>query len=339
MQEKIEKISKIILDEINKAKTLLELEDLRVKALGKKSELQQLQKTVGSLLADVRPVIGKLMNEVKRSISDALNGKMEILNKEAISNQLESEKIDVTIPGRDSGFGRVHPITMVSRKVFKIFSQMGFSVLDGPEVEEEYYNFDALNIPESHPAREDHDSFYLGADKLLRTQTSPMQIRTYKKFKPPVAAISPGKCFRRDTVDATHSHTFFQVEGFLVDAGVSMSDLKGILTTFAHQMFGTDTKIRFRPDFFPFTEPSAEIAISCFNCGGKGCKICSNTGWIEIGGAGMIHPEVFKAVGYDYEKYSGFAFGMGIDRIAMKEYNIPDIRMLYDNDMRVLEQF
>ena len=235
--------------------------------------------------------------------------------------------------------GILHPLTVVSRQIFRIFESMGFTVFDGPELEEEYYNFDALNIPAHHPAREDQDSFYVGQDRLLRTQTSPMQIRTFERFQPPVAAISPGKCFRRDAVDATHLHTFHQVECLLVDKGVSMADLKGVLTTFAHRMFGSETRIRFRPDFFPFVEPGAEVGISCFACGGKGCRTCKQTGWIEIGGAGMIHPAVFKSVGYDYSVYSGFAFGMGIERIVMKKYSVPDIRMFYENDLRFLNQF
>lgn len=319
--------------------TLQELEQCRVAYLGKKSDLHQLQRSLGGLSAEERPRIGGLVNEARQAIQEALDKKSGELASGELAERLRREALDVSLPGRRPALGRRHPIALVSEQIFEIFGRMGFTVLEGPEVEEEYYNFDALNIPEYHPAREDQDSFYLGEKRLLRTQTSPMQIRTFKRFQPPVAAISPGKCFRRDTVDATHSHTFHQVEGFLVDKGVSMADLKGVLTAFVHQMFGPETTVRFRPDFFPFTEPSAEIAITCFSCGGKGCRICSGTGWIEIGGAGMIHPEVFKSVGYDYETYSGFAFGMGIERLLMKKYGVPDIRMLYENDMRVLSQF
>ena len=339
MKEKIDQIIAAALQAISESSSTQELEKCRVAWLGKKSDLQQLQKTMGSLSPEERPKAGALLNECRKKIQENLDSRGQDLASAALEERLRSERIDVTLPGRGAGRGKRHPVSLVSRQIFDIFEKMGFTVLEGPEVEEEFYNFDALNIPPHHPAREDQDSFYIGEDRLLRTQTSGMQIRTFKRFKPPVAAISPGKCFRRDTVDATHSHTFHQVEGFLVDAGVSMADLKGVLTGFVHQMFGADTRIRFRPDFFPFTEPSAEIAISCFNCGGKGCRVCSSTGWIEIGGAGMIHPEVFKSVGYDYEKYSGFAFGMGIERIVMKKYGVSDIRQFYENDMRFLSQF
>lgn len=315
------------------------LEQTRVQFLGKKSALTEISKALGSLDAAARPRIGGLAVEARRDIEAALDARKAGLAAAELDARLAAEALDVTLPGREAVLGRVHPLTMVTRQIVGIFERMGFTVLEGPQVEEEYYNFDALNIPPHHPARDDHDSFYLGEGKLLRTQTSPMQIRTFERFKPPVAAISPGKTFRRDTVDARHLHTFHQVEGFLVDEGVSMADLKGVLTAFVHEMFGSATKIRFRPDFFPFTEPSAEIAISCFVCGGAGCRVCSKSGWIEMGGAGMIHPAVFKAVGYDYERYSGFAFGMGIERLAMKKYDIPDIRMLYENDLRFLRQF
>lgn len=339
MQQKIDQISRDAAAEAAAAGDLQQLEQVRVKYSGKKSVLQELQKGMKDLSAEQKPLIGKALNAARNAIEQALASRHEELERQGLEARLEQERIDVSLPGRMPSAGRQHPVTMVSRQIFDIFERMGFTVLEGPELEEEYYNFDALNIPAHHPAREDQDSFYLGENKLLRTQTSPMQIRTFTKFKPPVAAISPGKCFRRDTVDATHYHTFHQVEGFLVDKQVSMADLKGVLTGFVHQMFGSETRIRFRPDFFPFTEPSAEIAISCFNCGGKGCRVCSRTGWIEIGGAGMIHPEVFKSVGYDYSVYSGFAFGLGIERLVMKKYGIPDIRMLYDNDLRLLSQF
>lgn len=339
MKDKIDQIVASALQAIGDSAGMQELEQCRVAWLGKKSDLHQLQKTMGSLSAKERPKAGALLNEARKAIQSSLDSRREELESAALEERLRSETIDVTLPGRTGGRGRRHPVSLVSRQIFDIFEKMGFTVLEGPEVEEEFYNFDALNIPPHHPAREDQDSFYISDDRLLRTQTSGMQIRTFKRFKPPVAAISPGKCFRKDTVDATHSHTFHQVEGFLVDKGVSMADLKGVLTGFVHQMFGADTRVRFRPDFFPFTEPSAEIAISCFNCGGKGCRVCSSTGWIEIGGAGMIHPEVFKSVGYDYETYSGFAFGMGIERIVMKKYGVSDIRQFYENDVRFLSQF
>ncbi len=339
MQQHIDELVSKGIEEIGKAAGLRELEALRVQFFGKKGALADLQKMLGSLSPDEKPAFGARLNQARTSLGEALESRTAHLSEAALEAQLAEEMIDVSLPGREQGCGGLHPVSDVSRQIFRIFESMGFTVLDGPELEEEYYNFDALNIPPHHPAREDQDSFYVGEGRLLRTQTSPMQIRTFERFKPPVAAISPGKCFRRDAVDATHLHTFHQVEGFLVDKGVSMADLKGVLTTFAHRMFGSKTRIRFRPDFFPFVEPGAEVAISCFACGGKGCRTCKQTGWIEIGGAGMIHPAVFASVGYDYEQWSGFAFGMGIERIVMKKYGVPDIRMFYENDMRFLAQF
>jgi len=339
MNQKADAIVAAALEAVAHSDSIQELEQCRITYLGKRSALHQLQKSMGSLSAEERPGAGALLNECRKTIQGRMDSRRSELAAVELENRLRSETIDVTLPGRAPARGRRHPISLVSRQIFDIFEKMGFTVLEGPEVEEEFYNFDALNIPPDHPAREDQDSFYIAEDRLLRTQTSGMQVRTFKRFKPPVAAISPGKCFRRDTVDATHSHTFHQLEGFLVDRGVSMADLKGVLTGFVHQMFGAETRVRFRPDFFPFTEPSAEIAISCFNCGQTGCRVCSTTGWIEIGGAGMIHPEVFNSVGYDYETCSGFAFGMGIERIVMKKYGVSDIRQFYENDMRFLSQF
>lgn len=339
MQQHIDELVNEGLEEITQAVSLRELEAVRVQFFGKKGKLTDLQKTLGSLPATEKPAFGAKLNQARAKLSEALESRTERLAEAALEAQLAEETIDVSLPGREQGLGGLHPISAVSRQIFRIFENMGFTVLDGPELEEEYYNFDALNIPAHHPAREDQDSFYVGQGRLLRTQTSPMQIRTFERFKPPVAVISPGKCFRRDAVDATHLHTFHQVEGFLVDKGVSMADLKGVLTTFAHCMFGSKTRIRFRPDFFPFVEPGAEVAISCFACEGKGCRTCKQTGWIEIGGAGMIHPAVFTSVGYSYDEWSGFAFGMGIERIVMKKYGVPDIRMFYENDMRFLAQF
>jgi phenylalanyl-tRNA synthetase alpha chain len=327
------------LQEIASAGSTKDVEALRVKIFGKKGAFTEIQKTLGTLPPAEKPAFGARLHEVRASLQAALDARVAGLEGAETAARLASEDIDVTLPGRLGNIGGLHPITDVSRQIFRIFESMGFVVQDGPELEEEYYNFDALNIPPYHPAREDQDSFYVGKDRVLRTQTSPMQVRTMKKFKPPVAAISPGKCFRRDAVDATHFHTFHQVEGFLVDKGVTMADLKGVLSSFAQRLFGSETKIRFRPDFFPFVEPGAEVAISCFACHGKGCRTCRQSGWIEIGGAGMIHPHVFEAVGYDYSTYSGFAFGMGIERMVMKKYAVPDIRMFYENDMRFLSQF
>jgi phenylalanyl-tRNA synthetase alpha chain len=339
MLDKLEEQARAAAAEIAASPDLRGLERLRVALLGKKSVLQEALRSLGSLSAEERPKVGNRVNELRRELTERLDTRLAVLQESDLAERLQQDRIDTSLPGRSPRIGRVHPLSLVSGEIFAIFERMGFTVVEGDEVEDEYYNFDALNLPAHHPARDDHDSFYLGETRLLRTQTSPMQIHTFEKFSPPVAAISPGKCFRRDTVDARHLHTFHQVEGFLVDEGVSMADLKGVLTGFVHEMFGSDTRLRFRPDFFPFTEPSAEIAISCFVCHGKGCRVCSHSGWIEMGGAGMIHPAVFKAVGYDYEKYSGFAFGMGIERLTMKRFDIPDIRLLYENDLRFLRQF
>jgi len=327
------------LREIALAEDARAVEAIRVKFLGKKGAFADAQKALAALPPAEKPAYGAKLNDARKQIEAALGERAAVLEQAALNARLFGERLDVTLPGRFGRAGGLHPLTEVSRQIFRIFESMGFAVFEGPELEEEYYNFDALNIPPYHPAREEQDSFYVGSDRVLRTQTSPMQIRVMQRFKPPVAAISPGRCFRRDAVDATHLHTFHQVEGFLVDKGVTMADLKGVLTSFAQRLFGSDTQIRFRPDFFPFVEPGAEVAISCFACHGKGCRTCRQSGWIEIGGAGMIHPHVFTSVGYDYETYSGFAFGMGIERMVMKKYAVPDIRMFYENDMRLIGQF
>jgi phenylalanyl-tRNA synthetase alpha chain len=327
------------LKEIAQAENTRAVEALRVQYFGKKGAFTEAQKALGSLPAAEKPAYGARLHEARKNIEAAMADRAAQLETAELAARLFDERVDVTLPGRSGYQGGLHPVTEVSRQIFKIFESMGFAVIEGPELEEEYYNFDALNIPPYHPAREEQDSFYVGSDRVLRTQTSAMQIRVMQKFKPPVAAISPGRCFRRDAVDATHLHTFHQVEGFLVDKGVTMADLKGVLTSFAQRLFGSDTKIRFRPDFFPFVEPGAEAAITCFACHGKGCRTCRQSGWIELGGAGMIHPHVFKSIGYDYETYSGFAFGMGIERMVMKKYTVPDIRMFYENDMRFVGQF
>ncbi len=322
-----------------KASTEQDLEELRVRYLGKKGNLTRILKSLGSLSPDERPIIGGLANEIKEAITSKISDKKKTLKDQARQTRLKQESIDVTLPGRQPPIGHLHPITQVIQEITGIFKSLGFQVAEGPELEEEYYNFDALNLPKSHPARDEQDSFYVGSDKLLRTQTSPVQIRVMESQKPPIAIISPGRCFRRDAQDATHSHTFHQVEGLAVDKGVTFSDLKGILHIFARQMFGSDTKVRFRPDFFPFTEPSAEFAITCFKCHGKGCRVCKKSGWIELGGCGLVDPAVFGFVNIDPEVYSGYAFGVGIERLAMVKYGIPDIRMFYENDLRFLEQF
>lgn len=315
------------------------LEDLKVQFLGKKGSLTELFKKMGSLSAEEKKTFGQEINYLKDLIENLYLEKKNLLIESFKAEKIQKESIDVTLPGNPVMRGASNPISLVIEDIIRIFTRMGFSVEEGPELEEEYYNFDALNIPEHHPARDDQDSFYIQEKKLLRTQTSSVQIRVMEKKKPPLAIITYGKCFRKDTIDATHSPIFHQVEGLLVDRHVTFSDLKGILSLFAREMFGSKTQVRFRPDFFPFTEPSAEMAFSCFVCGGKGCPVCKKTGWIEAGGCGMVDPEVFKYVGIDYQEYKGYAFGLGIERLAMRKYDIPDIRMLYENDIRFLSQF
>ena len=308
------------------------LAQLRPKFLGRKSEFAALMKSIGQLPPQDRPEAGKIANEAKKTLEAIFAG--------ATPKKKRSPKLDVTLPGRKPLLGGLHPIRTVMREIIEIFYGMGFSVASGPEIETEYYNFDALNTPEDHPARDIQDTFYLPKPGyLLRTQTSPVQIRVMETHKPPIRVIVPGRCFRRDAIDPTHYYTFHQCEGLYVDKNVSFADLKGVLTAFAKRLLGPEAKVRFRPHFFPFTEPSVEYDFSCPVCGGKGCRICKGTGWIEISGAGMVDPEVFRAVGYDPEEYQGFAWGMGIERIAMVKYQIDDIRLLYENDLAFLEQF
>ena len=316
-----------------------DLEQIRVRYLGKKGELTSVLRGMGSLSAEERPVIGQIANEVRAEIEVALAEKKAQANQKAMEEKLKAEKIDVTLPSTASRMGHLHPLTQIQRTIEDIFIGMGFSIAEGPEVEYDYYNFQALNIPENHPARDTQDTFYITDNILLRSQTSPVQVRTMEKQKPPIRVISPGRVYRSDAVDATHSPLFHQIEGLVVDKGITMSDFKGMMEIFAQQLFGSDTKLRFRPHHFPFTEPSAEIDVSCFVCGGKGCRVCKNEGWIEILGAGMVHPFVLSNCGIDPDVYSGFAFGMGIERIAMKQYGIDDMRLLYENDVRFLEQF
>ena len=280
-----------------------------------------------------------MANEVRAAIEEALAEKAQSLKQKQLEEKLKKEKIDVTLPSNASKIGHIHPLTAVQRRIEDIFIGMGFSIAEGPEVEYDYYNFQALNIPPNHPARDTQDTFYITENILLRSQTSPVQVRTMEKQKPPIRVISPGRVYRSDTVDATHSPLFHQIEGLVVDKGVTMGDWKGMMETFAKEFFGSDTRLRFRPHHFPFTEPSAEIDVSCFVCGGKGCRVCKNEGWIEILGAGMVHPFVLSNCGIDPNEYSGFAFGMGIERLAMKQFGIDDMRLLYENDVRFLEQF
>lgn len=315
-----------------------DIEALRVRYLGKKGELTAVLRGMGKLSAEERPAIGQLANEVRTDIEAAIEERRSQMQDRLLELKLKKEKIDVTLPV-ESEMGHIHPLTMTQRELEDIFIGLGFTIVEGPEVELDYYNFQALNIPENHPARDTQDTFYITDNILLRSQTSPVQVRTMEKQKPPIRIISPGRVYRSDAVDATHSPLFHQLEGLVVDKGISMGDLKGVLELFAKQTFGEDTRIRFRPHHFPFTEPSAEVDVSCFACGGKGCRICKGEGWIEILGAGMVHPNVLRNCGIDPDVYSGFAFGFGIERIAMLKYHIDDMRLLYENDTRFLGEF
>ncbi len=316
-----------------------DLEDFKVKYLGKKSELVAVMKGMGVLSAEERPIMGQLANEVRTDIENAFNQAKEKAQKAELERKLREETIDVTLPAKTAPLGKLHPISAVQKEMEDIFVGLGFEIVDGPEVEYDYYNFTALNIPPEHPARDTQDTFYIDSNVLLRTQTSSVQIHAMEKKRPPIRMISPGRVYRSDAIDATHSPMFHQLEGLVVDKGITMGDLKGTLELFAQNMFGSNTKIRFRPHHFPFTEPSAEVDVSCFVCGGKGCRLCKGEGWIEILGAGMVHPDVLSRCDIDPNEYSGFAFGMGIERVVMTRYNIDDMRLLYENDIRFLSQF
>ncbi len=315
------------------------LDELRVKYLGKKGELTAILKQMGSLSAEERPKVGQLANEVRASIESLIAEKNAALKAAMLDKRLELETIDVTMPGKAAPLGHAHPLSKVLEELKEIFMGMGFSVVEGPEVELDYYNFEALNIPKNHPARDTQDTFYINDNVLLRTQTSPVQIRAMEKQKPPIRIISPGRVYRSDAVDATHSPLFHQIEGLVVDKGVTMGDLKGTLEQFVKRLYGDHSVVRFRPHHFPFTEPSAELDVQCFSCGGKGCRLCKGEGWIEILGCGMVHPKVLSICGIDPEIYSGFAFGMGLERIVMRRYNIDDMRLFFENDVRFLNQF
>ncbi len=339
MKEKLESIKQAALAAAENADSIGALEELRVQFLGKKGEVSAILKSLGSLSPEERPKMGALANEVRAEIEKALGEKKEILTSAAVTARLESERLDITMPGKKTQVGGLHPINIVTDDMIDIFQSMGFDVVDGPEVETDYYNFEALNIPADHPARDMQDTFYLGENILLRTQTSAAQIRTMQNRKPPIRIVCPGRVFRADEVDATHSPVFHQMEGLVVDKGITMCDLKGVLEQFAHEIYGPDTKVKFRPSFFPFTEPSVEVDVTCSECGGKGCRVCKGSGWIEILGAGMVHPNVLRACNIDPEEYSGFAFGIGLDRLTTTRYKISDIRLLFENDTRFLEQF
>ncbi|OGU00640.1 MAG: phenylalanine--tRNA ligase subunit alpha [Geobacteraceae bacterium GWC2_48_7] len=338
MREQLEKLKTEALRIIADATGEDALQEARIRFLGRKGELTALMKGLGALSQEERPLAGQLVNSVRDQIETALETAMLAAREREKAERLASERIDVTLPGRRQNCGTKHPVTLVVEEVADIFAGLGFSVAEGPEIEHDWYNFEALNFPPEHPARDMQDTFFVQNDLLLRTHTSPVQIRTMLKKKPPLRIIAPGTVYRCDS-DATHSPMFHQIEGLMVDKGITFGDLKGILTTFTNQLFGQKTGVRLRPSFFPFTEPSAEVDIACVICGGKGCRVCKNSGWLEILGAGMVDPEVYRHVDYDAEEISGFAFGMGIERIAMLKYGISDMRLLFENDVRFLRQF
>jgi len=338
MKDQLQQLEKDAITALAGADSSSALQDIRVRFLGKKGAVTEIMKGMRELPAAERPLIGALINQLKDRLEGAFAEVAERLGQEALVARLAGEKIDVSLPGRPTFVGSKHPVTLVSEEISRIFVSLGFSVEQGPEIEQDFYNFEALNIPKDHPARDMQDTFYINDEVVLRTHTSPVQIRSMLKQNPPVRVIAPGTVYRRDS-DITHSPMFHQIEGFLVDRQVTFADLKGILTHFLTRFFGTDLGVRFRPSFFPFTEPSAEVDIACVICGGKGCRVCKNTGWLEILGCGMIDPEVFKSVHYDSEYYSGFAFGMGLERIAMLKYGVSDLRLFFENNLRFLRQF
>ena len=339
MKQELEAIRQRAISELEAAKGQQELETLRVKYLGKKGEVTAILKKIGSLSAEERPVIGQLANEVRTMIEDEITKRAAELKEAILQERLKNEALDVTLPGRQRPLGASHPLSIVLDEIKEIFVGMGFDIVDGPEVETDYYNFEALNIPKNHPARDTQDTFYINENILLRTQTSPVQVRVMEKQKPPIRIISPGRVYRSDAVDATHSPLFHQIEGLVVAEGITFADLKGTLETFVKRLYGEDSVVRFRPHHFPFTEPSAEVDVQCFNCHGEGCRLCKGEGWIEILGCGMVHPKVLQNCGIDPEKYSGFALGMGLERVVMRRYNIDDLRLFYENDVRFLKQF
>ncbi|MCI0482521.1 MAG: phenylalanine--tRNA ligase subunit alpha [Candidatus Dadabacteria bacterium] len=338
MIDVLEDVKKQAEAELNSVNDEISLQNLKAKFVGRKGVITDILKGMKDIPDSDRPRMGKLINETKTFVEDLIERRLDALREEKKRRSLYEEKIDVTLPGRGMPIGARHPITQVMEEITAIFERMGFEVAEGPEVETDYYNFEALNIPKNHPARDMQDTFYVSDEIVLRTHTSPVQIRVMEKRKPPVKVIAPGKVYRCDS-DISHTPMFHQIEGLLVDEGVTFGDLKGVLTEFVRIVFGEGVGVRFRPSFFPFTEPSAEVDIACLICGGKGCRVCKNTGWLEILGCGMVDPEVFKSVGYDPDKYSGFAFGMGIERIAMLKFGINDIRLFFENDIRFLRQF
>ncbi len=339
MKEQLEALRQKALAQLDALSSSKEVEEFRIRMLGKKGELTGLLRGMGSLPAEERPIVGQMVNELRAQLEEKLGAREAALANEAKEARLAEETIDVTLPGEQRTVGGLHPLNTVLEDLIDIFRSMGFDVVDGPEVETDYYNFEALNVPADHPARDMQDTFYLAENLLLRTQTSAAQIRTMENRKPPIRIICPGRVFRADEVDATHSPVFHQVEGLVVDKGITMCDLKGVLEQFAREIYGPETKVKFRPSFFPFTEPSVEVDVTCSECGGKGCRVCKGSGWIEILGAGMVHPRVLAGCGIDPEEYSGFAFGIGLDRLTTTRHKISDIRLLFENDVRFLDQF
>ena len=336
--QNLEEITVAALAEVANAEGLPELENLRVKFLGKKGELTTQLKNIGKLDPSDRPAFGGMVNQAKKQVADALGAKKEQLELKELAASLAADAIDVTLPGRGQQIGGLHPVTRTMQRIEDIFTKMGFAVADGPEIEDDFHNFEALNIPDDHPARAMHDTFYLEDGHLLRTHTSPVQVRYMKNQTPPMNIIAPGRVYRCDS-DVTHTPMFHQVEGLAVAEDISFADLKGILTYFLRQFFEKDLSVRLRPSYFPFTEPSAEVDISCVFCDGDGCRICKKTGWLEVLGCGMVHPEVFRHVGIDSEKYTGFAFGLGVERLTMLRYGVDDLRLFFDNDLAFLRQF
>ncbi|MQN00928.1 MAG: phenylalanine--tRNA ligase subunit alpha [Lachnospiraceae bacterium] len=339
VKEKLEEIRQKAMASIEEAKDQESLNDVRVKVFGKKGEFTKVQKGMKDVAPEDRPKVGAMINEARAAIEERMNEAREKMQQRALDERLKRETIDVTLPAKKNKIGHRHPNTITLEEVEKIFIGMGFDVVEGPEIEKDYYNFTALNIPKGHPTRDEQDTFYINDNILLRTQTSPVQVRQMEAKKPPIRMIAPGRVFRSDEVDATHSPSFHQIEGMVIDKGITFADLKGTLEMFVHKLFGDDVKVKFRPHHFPFTEPSAEMDVSCFKCGGKGCRFCKGEGWIEILGCGMVHPKVLEMSGIDPNVYSGFAFGVGLERIALLKYEIDDMRLLYENDIRFLQQF
>lgn len=339
LRERLEALRREVERDLAEASDPADVDEIRVRVLGKKGALTAEAKSIGSLPPEERPSAGELVNETKSTLEAAIDERHAGLARAALEARLENEAVDVTLPGRRPAFGTRHPLTIVAEELLGIFRRMGFRVLTGPEVETTWHNFEALNIPAGHPAREEMDTIYVADEWVLRTHTSPVQIRAMEDAEPPVRVVVPGRVFRSDTPDASHSPYFHQIEGLWVDEGISLGHLKWTLTEFVHQFYDPETEVRFRPSYFPFTEPSAELDIACTLCGGEGCSACKRTGWMELLGCGMVHPAVLEAVGWDSERYTGFAWGMGIERIAMNRYGVPDIRMFFENDLRFLCQF